>query len=67
MRPPLFTPSTDANFTGFSVESTFNAVLYGWTPEAFHASVRGSASGLALFSGRLSSIVAPLIAAHIEE
>lgn len=67
MRPPLFTPSTNTNFTGFSVQWTFNAVLYGWTPEAFHASVRGSTCGLALFWGRLSSILAPLIAAHIEE
>ena len=49
-----------------AVQSTFNAVLYGWTPEAFPATVRGSACGLASFWGRLSSIIAPLIAAHLE-
>ena len=48
-----------------SVQSTFNAVLYGWTPEAFPAAVRGSACGLASFWGRLSSIIAPLAAAHL--
>lgn len=48
-----------------TVQSTFNAVLYGWTPEAFPAAVRGSACGLASFWGRLSSIIAPLIAAHL--
>ena len=48
-----------------SVQSTFNAVLYGWTPAAFPAAVRGSACGLASFWGRLSSIVAPLIAARL--
>jgi hypothetical protein len=47
-----------------SVQSAFNAILYGWTPEAFPAHVRGSACGLASFWGRLTSIVAPLIAAH---
>jgi MFS family permease len=40
-------------------------VLYGWTPEAFPASVRGSAAGLASFWGRLTSIVAPIIAGHV--
>ena len=43
----------------------FNAVLYGWTPEAFPAQVRGTASGIASFWGRLISIVSPLIAAHV--
>jgi hypothetical protein len=47
-----------------AVQSTFNAVLYAWTPEAFPASVRGSASGLASFWGRLASIIAPLAAAR---
>jgi hypothetical protein len=51
--------------TPYIVQSTFNAVLYGWTPEAFPASVRGSACGLASFWGRLSSIIAPLVAAHL--
>ena len=48
-----------------AVQSTFNAVLYGWTPEAFPAAVRDSACGLASFWGRLSSIVAPLVAARL--
>lgn len=63
---PLFTPPPNPNPFVPLVQSTFNAVLYGWTPEAFPASVRGSACGLASFWGRLSSIVAPLIAAHID-
>jgi hypothetical protein len=45
-----------------TVQSAFNAVLYGWTPEAFPSAIRGSACGLASFWGRLTSIVAPLIA-----
>ena len=49
-----------------TVQSTFNAVLYGWTPEAFPAPVRGSACGLASFWGRLSSIIAPIVAAHVQ-
>ncbi|KAH6678394.1 major facilitator superfamily domain-containing protein [Halenospora varia] len=44
--------------------SMFNAVLYGWTPEAFLPSVRCIASGLASFWGRLFSIFSPLIAGH---
>ena len=48
-----------------TVQSTFNAVLYGWTPEAFPAPVRGSACGLASFWGRLASVVAPLVAARL--
>lgn len=43
----------------------FNAVLYGWTPEAFPAPIRGTASGVASFWGRLFSIVSPLIAQAI--
>jgi MFS family permease len=43
-------------------QSMFNAVLYGWTPEAFPAPVRGTACGLASFWGRLFGIVSPLIA-----
>lgn len=58
---PLF-HLTDAE--GRAVQSTFNAVLYGWTPEAFPAAVRGSAAGLASFWGRLASIVAPVVAAR---
>lgn len=43
-------------------QSMFNAVLYGWTPEAFPAPVRGTACGVASFWGRLFGIVSPLIA-----
>lgn len=62
--------TTPAASTGFNAmeyffQSTFNAVLYGWTPEAFPAGVRGSAAGLASFWGRLTSIVAPSIAGHV--
>ena len=46
-------------------QSMFNAVLYGWTPEAFPAPIRGTACGLASFFGRLFGIVAPLIAQHL--
>ena len=43
-------------------QSMFNAVLYGWTPEAFPSYIRGTACGVASFFGRLFSIVAPLAA-----
>lgn len=46
-------------------QSMFNAVLYGWTPEAFPAPVRGTACGLASFWGRLFGIVSPLIAQRL--
>ena len=46
-------------------QSMFNAVLYGWTPEAFPAPIRGTAAGVASFWGRIFSIVSPLIAAHL--
>ncbi|PHH63902.1 hypothetical protein CDD81_5350 [Ophiocordyceps australis] len=46
-------------------QSMFNAVLYGWTPEAFPAPVRGTACGMASFWGRLFGIVSPLIAQHL--
>ncbi|KAM5359825.1 hypothetical protein ACJZ2D_014167 [Fusarium nematophilum] len=45
--------------------SMFNAVLYGWTPEALPAPVRGTVCGLASFWGRLFGIVSPLIAQHL--
>ncbi|KAF7795302.1 hypothetical protein EIP86_006456 [Pleurotus ostreatoroseus] len=63
----ITTPAATVGFNAmeYFFQSTFNAVLYGWTPEAFPAAVRGSACGLASFWGRLSSIVAPLIAAHL--
>ncbi|KAJ2990904.1 hypothetical protein NUW58_g2731 [Xylaria curta] len=46
-------------------QSMFNAVLYGWTPEAFPAPVRGSACGIASFWGRLFGIISPLIAQRL--
>lgn len=59
-----------ASNVGFNVmeyffQSMFNAVLYGWTPEAFPAPIRGTACGVASFWGRLFGIVAPLIAQHL--
>lgn len=64
------TVNTEASNIGLNVmeyffQSMFNAVLYGWTPEAFPAPIRGTASGLASFWGRLFSIVSPLIAAKL--
>lgn len=66
------TVNTHASNIGLNVmeyffQSMFNAVLYGWTPEAFPAPIRGTASGIASFWGRLFSIVSPLIAAHLLE
>ncbi|GJE88233.1 MFS general substrate transporter [Phanerochaete sordida] len=63
----ITTPAASVGFNAmeYFFQSTFNAVLYGWTPEAFPAQVRGSACGLASFWGRLSSIVAPLVAARL--
>lgn len=46
-------------------QSMFNAVLYGWTPQAFPAPIRGTACGIAGFWGRLFGIVSPLIAQHL--
>ena len=46
-------------------QSMFNGVLYGWTPEAFPAPVRGTACGIASFWGRLFSIIAPIAASHV--
>lgn len=64
--------STQAANVGLNVmeyffQSMFNAVLYGWTPEAFPAPVRGTASGIASFWGRAASIVSPLVAAGLLE
>ncbi|ESZ97005.1 hypothetical protein SBOR_2597 [Sclerotinia borealis F-4128] len=61
---------TEAANVGLSVmeyffQSMFNSVLYGWTPEAFPASVRGTASGMASCWGRLFSIFSPMIAARL--
>ncbi|CAD6446589.1 80516420-5957-43be-ab05-25ef7b9f1f96 [Sclerotinia trifoliorum] len=62
--------NTQAANVGLSVmeyffQSMFNSVLYGWTPEAFPASVRGTASGMASCWGRLFSIFSPIIAAKL--
>lgn len=54
--------NTGINIMEYFFQSMFNSVLYGWTPEAFPAPIRGTASGVASFWGRLSGIVAPLIA-----
>lgn len=64
------TVNTEASNIGLNAmeyffQSMFNAVLYGWTPEAFPAPIRGTAAGLASFWGRLFSIVSPLIAADL--
>ncbi|EJD32520.1 MFS general substrate transporter, partial [Auricularia subglabra TFB-10046 SS5] len=56
--------SVALNAVEYFFQSAFNAVLYGWTPEAFPARVRGSAAGLASCIGRIASIVAPLVAAR---
>ena len=53
------------NMMEYFFQSMFNAILYGWTPEVFPAPVRGTASGLAGFWGRLFSIIAPLVAADL--
>lgn len=53
------------NTMEYFFQSMFNAVLYGWTPEAFPAPIRGTACGLASFWGRLFGIVSPLIAQHL--
>jgi hypothetical protein len=46
------------NATEYSFQFTFNAVLYGWTPEAFPAQVQGTASGVAfLGAGCLVSLI----------
>lgn len=49
------------NCIEYFCQTIFNAILYAWTPEAFESSVRGSATGIAAFWGRLISIVAPLL------
>ncbi|KZT28573.1 MFS general substrate transporter [Neolentinus lepideus HHB14362 ss-1] len=53
------------NTMEYFFQSMFNAVLYGWTPEAFPSSFRGSACGVASTWGRLSSIIAPIIATRL--
>jgi MFS family permease len=53
------------NIMEYFFQSMFNSVLYGWTPEAFPAPIRGTACGIASFWGRLFGIVSPLIAQHL--
>lgn len=64
------TVNTEASNIGLNAmeyffQSMFNAVLYGWTPEAFAAPIRGTACGVASFWGRLFGIISPIIAAHL--
>ncbi|KAI5475236.1 hypothetical protein MNV49_001716 [Pseudohyphozyma bogoriensis] len=46
----------------YVMQSLFNAILYGFTPEVFPAPFRGSAAGLCSSFGRVSSIIAPIAA-----
>ncbi|CUA78288.1 putative MFS-type transporter PB1E7,08c [Schizosaccharomyces pombe 972h-] [Rhizoctonia solani] len=62
----LFT-NIGLNAMEYFFQSLFNAILYGWTPEAFPAPIRGSACGIASFWGRLFSIIAPSIGARLLE
>lgn len=64
--------NTEASNVGINImeyffQSMFNAILYGWTPEAYPAPIRGTACGVASFWGRLFSIVSPLIGSHLLE
>ncbi|KAI4184700.1 MAG: hypothetical protein L6R41_004561 [Letrouitia leprolyta] len=55
------------NIMEYFFQSMFNAILYGWTPEAYPAPIRGTACGVASFWGRLFSIVSPKIGSHLLE
>lgn len=50
------------NAMEYFFQSMFNAILYGYTPEAYPSVIRGTVFGTASMLGRLTSIVAPLIA-----
>lgn len=69
----IFTAVKDeASYVGvnglvYFFQSMFNAVLYGWTPEAFPAPIRGSACGISSFFGRVFSIIAPIAASRVLE
>jgi MFS family permease len=57
--------NTQAKYIGINgleyfFQSMFNAVLYGWTPEAYPSPIRGTAAGVASFWGRIASIVGPI-------
>ncbi|EJU01255.1 MFS general substrate transporter [Dacryopinax primogenitus] len=53
------------NALEYFFQSAFNAVLYGYAPELFPTSTRGTAVGLASSLGRLTSILSPLLASHL--
>jgi len=53
------------NSMEYFFRSLFNSVLYGWTPDAYPAPIRGTACGVASFLGRLFGILSPLIAQHL--
>jgi MFS family permease len=42
-------------------QNAMYGVLYAYTPELFHVSIRGKATGLANSLGRLSGVIAPLL------
>jgi len=54
--------SVGLNALEYIMQSFFNAVLYGFTPEVFPAPIRGSAAGLCSTWGRLAGIIAPIAA-----
>ncbi|PWN46060.1 MFS general substrate transporter [Ceraceosorus guamensis] len=54
--------SVGLNALEYIAQSAFNAILYAYLPEVYPSSVRGTASGVASTLGRISGIVAPLIA-----
>jgi nitrate/nitrite transporter NarK len=67
MRPRLLTIASSPHpFTvEYFMQSAYAAILYASTPEYFPAPYRGSACGFAATLGRISGIVAPLIAQTI--
>jgi len=52
--------SISFNAMEYWFQSLYNALLYAFTPEAFPAPFRGSASGMLSTLGRISGIVAPI-------
>lgn len=46
-------------------QSLYSAILYAYTPEAFPAPLRGSASGCLSTLGRIASILAPIAAGKV--
>ncbi|ORX38559.1 major facilitator superfamily domain-containing protein [Kockovaella imperatae] len=46
-------------------QSLYNALLYGFTPEAFPAPFRGSAAGMLSTLGRIAGIIAPIATTHV--